>query len=209
MLEPRICPSCNTLKDGVENNKKRGVEGKSSYCKPCTIMQTSTRQKNLKIKAVNYLGGKCASCGYNKCVEALDFHHLDPNKKEFSISQAKSHSFSKVKPELDKCVLLCANCHREEHAAILVNNESKWNQEFVLSELDNAESLDSYQRYSPRTKIDWLPDDELAKIVWEYPRSHLAKVWGVSDKAIANRLNLRGIEQPKRGYWAKLRASKK
>lgn len=58
------------------------------------------------------------------------------------------------------------------------------------------------------TKIEWLPDDELKELVWKTPRSILSKQLGVSDKAIAKRLNLRGISQPPRGYWAKLAAGK-
>ena len=51
-------------------------------------------------------------------VGALDFHHIDPTKKEFAISKLKAYSFYKLKPELDKCVLLCKNCHAEYHAGI-------------------------------------------------------------------------------------------
>jgi hypothetical protein len=66
--------------------------------------------------SVEYKGGKCSSCGYNKCIAALEFHHLDPSKKDFSISSSgNTRSWNKVKEELDKCVLLCSNCHREVH----------------------------------------------------------------------------------------------
>ena len=55
-------------------------------------------------------------CGYNKCVASLDFHHEDPTKKEYGISSNGSTiSWEKLKIELDKCILLCANCHRELH----------------------------------------------------------------------------------------------
>lgn len=55
--------------------------------------------------------------GYNKYIGALEFHHKDPNSKDFNISQCRSHKFSqKIKDELDKCSLLCSNCHREEHS---------------------------------------------------------------------------------------------
>ncbi len=55
------------------------------------------------------------SCGYNKCLSALEFHHIDPLKKDFNISQFRTTSFESIKKELDKCDLLCANCHREIH----------------------------------------------------------------------------------------------
>ena len=51
---------------------------------------------------------------YDKCMSALEFHHLDPKEKDFSIS-TNIKSLDLIKKELDKCILLCANCHREEH----------------------------------------------------------------------------------------------
>lgn len=76
------------------------------------------RIKNIKQKCVDYLGGKCAVCGYNKCVEALEFHHLDPNTKDLNLKTRgidRRKSFDSQKQELDKCILLCSNCHREKH----------------------------------------------------------------------------------------------
>ncbi|RJQ51653.1 MAG: hypothetical protein C4526_09410 [Nitrospiraceae bacterium] len=65
--------------------------------------------------AVEYKGGSCESCGYNRCIEALEFHHY--TGKDFSISEkGYTRSWTKVREELDKCILLCANCHREIHA---------------------------------------------------------------------------------------------
>jgi transposase-like protein len=74
-------------------------------------------KKNKKVELVEYKGGKCEKCGYNKCIEALEFHHKDPTQKDFNIS---SHSYSskRMKDEADKCLLLCANCHREEHVLL-------------------------------------------------------------------------------------------
>ncbi len=76
--------------------------------------RSSRYRRELKQKALDYLGGKCSLCGYNKCVQALDFHHLDPLQKDFTISSKKT-KFDKLKSELDKCILVCANCHREIH----------------------------------------------------------------------------------------------
>ena len=71
-------------------------------------------RKDKKEKLVAYKGGKCEKCGYDKCITALNFHHLDPEKKEFSISSS-SFSYEKLLKEVDKCILLCANCHKEIH----------------------------------------------------------------------------------------------
>jgi len=76
------------------------------------------RLASIKEKAVNYLGGKCSKCGYDTCIEALEFHHPDPTIKEKHYSGRgidRRKSFENQKSELDKCVLLCSNCHREEH----------------------------------------------------------------------------------------------
>lgn len=75
-------------------------------------------RKRTKQKLIDYKGGKCHYCGYDKCIEALEFHHLDPNQKDFQIS-GTSKSFDNLKQEADKCVLVCANCHREIHAGII------------------------------------------------------------------------------------------
>ncbi len=75
----------------------------------------SDRQLRLKIQAIEYKGGKCQKCGYDKCYAALEFHHRDPNEKEVSWKKLRSRSWKRIEEELDKCDLLCANCHREEH----------------------------------------------------------------------------------------------
>ena len=78
--------------------------------------QQKLRGIQRKVDAINQKGGKCEYCGYNKNIAALDFHHINPEEKDFSISH-KGHtkSWESVKKELDKCILLCANCHREIH----------------------------------------------------------------------------------------------
>lgn len=79
----------------------------------------SERRKKLRKMAREYKGGKCMICGYNRCPDALDFHHTDPRKKEFGLAVGGlTRSWDKIKKEIDKCVLICANCHREVHAGI-------------------------------------------------------------------------------------------
>lgn len=72
------------------------------------------RRRELRERAVAYLGGKCAICAYDKCISAFDFHHVEIWMKDFTIS-AKMTSWAKIEPELKKCVLLCSRCHREVH----------------------------------------------------------------------------------------------
>ena len=74
------------------------------------------RRKDLMKKAREYKGGKCIACGYKKSSRALNFHHLDSNTKSFGISERGiTRAWIKVQAELDKCVLVCANCHAEIH----------------------------------------------------------------------------------------------
>jgi hypothetical protein len=76
---------------------------------------SETRRK-LKLKAIEYKGGKCQSegCNYDRCPAVLQFHHMDPSKKDFQIS-GMSRDWEIMKKELDKTILLCANCHAEIH----------------------------------------------------------------------------------------------
>jgi len=74
--------------------------------------RTKEFRKELKLM----LGGKCSKCGYNKCLEALDFHHDKGNKEGMISKLTKDFSKQKSLKEVKKCILLCANCHRELHA---------------------------------------------------------------------------------------------
>ena len=88
-------------------------------------------RKRKKKALVEYKGGKCQCCGYSRCIEALEFHHLDPNIKSFTIS-GKSKSFNSLKSEVDKCILVCSNCHKEIHAG-LINIDTIINQKVEVS----------------------------------------------------------------------------
>lgn len=88
------------------------------------INAVSKRRKVLREKAIEYKGGKCMFCGYNRCQSALDFHHFDEKEKGFGISKdGITRSWERIVKELDKCVLVCSNCHREIHAGILQPSE--------------------------------------------------------------------------------------
>ena len=83
------------------------------------IAAVRKRRRKIRIMALEYKGGKCERCGYNRCPEALEFHHATSSEKDFSVSsRGYTRSWDRVKKELDKCILLCANCHREVHAQI-------------------------------------------------------------------------------------------
>ncbi|PIT90629.1 MAG: hypothetical protein COU22_01100 [Candidatus Komeilibacteria bacterium CG10_big_fil_rev_8_21_14_0_10_41_13] len=92
--------------------EKRKYQDRAQYL----IKAVAKRRKNLRSKSIEHLGGKCQSCGYAKYEGALEFHHLDSRKKDFGLSsKGMTRSWEKIRNELDKCILLCANCHREIH----------------------------------------------------------------------------------------------
>ena len=79
-----------------------------------TTLKMREKNRRRKRRAVEYKGGKCECCGYSRSLAALEFHHTDPSRKDFTVAKA-SKSWETTKRELDKCRLLCSNCHREEH----------------------------------------------------------------------------------------------
>lgn len=87
----------------------------------CNSCHVNARRFKVKEWAVQYKGGKCQKCGYDKNIHALSFHHLDPATKKFTIGGSYSRSKKIIKEELDKCDIICANCHIEEH--MRQNNE--------------------------------------------------------------------------------------
>lgn len=109
------CPSCNITKDKSEFYKQNDRTSGSSYCKSCFNTYCIQRWADRKIKAVKYKGGKCKKCGYSKHPSALHFHHRDPLKKVAVWTKMRLWSWDKTLIELDKCDMLCSNCHAEEH----------------------------------------------------------------------------------------------
>lgn len=80
--------------------------------------QKTILRRNMKLQAIKMLGGKCSICGYNKCVDALEFHHRNPKEKEFKLGSGNTMSWEEYKNELKKCILVCSNCHKEIHSRL-------------------------------------------------------------------------------------------
>lgn len=113
------CCRCNEYKPVSEFYLGRpSKDGKKRFritrCKSCDIQRTTEHVRKIRQELINYGGGQCKNCGYNKCLQALEFHHRDPSEKELNISRIRSLN-AQTKQELDKCDLLCSNCHREVH----------------------------------------------------------------------------------------------
>ena len=105
-----ICSVCN--KKVIEKEPRISSV---SICSSCKVRNTQRKNKQ---KAVEYGGGKCAVCGYSKFIGALEFHHLDPSNKSFTIG-GSHRSWKNLKEEIDKCILLCSNCHKEVEGGII------------------------------------------------------------------------------------------
>lgn len=110
------CPTCDVVKEvGVDFRlMKRGI---CSWCIPCEKKRFWEQHRGFKQKCVDYKGSKCQLCGYQKCLAAMDFHHKDPSQKDYQISGIRTKPWEMVRTELDKCILLCRNCHAELHDA--------------------------------------------------------------------------------------------
>lgn len=120
-IKGKRCSRCNKVKPSKEFKRATGLitsSGKlGSYCYQCRTEYRIEYTKKVKLKAVNYLGSKCQRCHtmlQDLHPACFDFHHREQHNKEFNISTGKS--WSKVIKELDKCDLLCANCHRIIHS---------------------------------------------------------------------------------------------
>lgn len=113
----RKCGLCEEIKPVSEFTKNSRSGYLHSYCKPCATKKGRREKQKFKKDCVAYKGGKCIRCGYNKCPAALEFHHRNPEEKEFSLRDVGGTIAltDRVKAELDKCDLLCSNCHKEEH----------------------------------------------------------------------------------------------
>lgn len=88
-------------------------------CKRCVGEAVTRRKQKLKRILVDEAGGRCAVCGYDRCIVNLTFHHVDPSLKRFSMSMAVGRSIAAFREEAKKCVLVCANCHGEIEAGLI------------------------------------------------------------------------------------------
>ena len=114
MTKPKKCKHC-----GKEFFPKKQAKTRH-YCYECLPQENysgSDLRKQIKRWGLEYKGSKCVLCGYDKCISALDFHHMNPQEKEFELSNRNIKlDWDIIKKELDKCIVVCANCHREIHS---------------------------------------------------------------------------------------------
>jgi hypothetical protein len=162
-----------------------------------------------KQRIIDVMGGKCALCGYDRCNEALDLHHLNPDEKDFDVSARPCVSWEKTSAEIKKCILLCANCHREVHNGMVTKElHSSFNQDVCDritaevnaikygnceqnrcchcgKEVSNGSKLcpECYAK-SIRRVNDRPTKSELAKLISEHGFLGTGKLFGVTDNAV-------------------------
>ena len=101
--------------------------GKHYRCLQCRAERVAQRRRDIKAILVREAGGRCQLCGYNRCIGALQFHHLDPQRKEFDIASGGiARSLHRARLEASKCALLCANCHVEVESGVLKVSLESW-----------------------------------------------------------------------------------
>lgn len=118
MKNNKICSCCQEEKELSEFYFQKDRKNGASKCKVCHNKYCIERWVNRKKESIKYKGSECIDCGKSYPSEPyviFDFHHLNPNEKDVDWGKLRLRSWNKIKNELDKCVLLCSNCHRKRH----------------------------------------------------------------------------------------------
>jgi hypothetical protein len=118
VMEKKVCSTCDQEKLISEFYIQKGRKNGSSKCRQCFNKYCITRWRQRKKDAIIYKGSSCIDCNLSfpqTPYSVFDFHHLDPSEKDVDWTKLRLRSWSSIMSELDKCVLLCANCHRIRH----------------------------------------------------------------------------------------------
>jgi len=188
------CPSCGIEKKLDEFNRSK--ERIFSWCKKCLYKNQSERWIQRKIDAIQLMGGKCCKCGYCKNYTALEFHHINPKEKDYNWTKTRQLAWKDIIVELKKCVLVCANCHRETHfpEAILDLSKSKKGNPLLRKELVSSGSCPICKTNVYGTKYCSVGCSAFSKRKIKRPTKKqdidnmsycaVGKKYGVSDNAI-------------------------
>ena len=170
------------------------------------MKQDTTRfRKRRKQLFVEMFGGKCEICGYNKCLNSLHFHHINPKEKTRKFQKMLyDHSIDDTLNELKKCIMVCANCHGELHSeeydSTLMVNYKPWLKcvcEICNIEFETKNSTSKYcsQKCSHinQRRSDRPTKEELKKLIDENSWLALGRMFSVSDNAVRKWARTYGI----------------
>jgi hypothetical protein len=165
-------------------------------------------RSSTKHRIVDSMGGKCQICGYDKCVQSLDLHHKNPQEKDFGFGAIRGNpkSWVRIVEELRKCVLICANCHREIHAGLtqIPLVVASFDEEYLDYQIKQNDHLfdncpvcgakkTTRQLYCSRScagigggKVDWNTID-LLELLKTKNKSQIADDLGISEAAVRKR----------------------
>lgn len=191
-------------------------------------MAVTNYHRKMKLRAIEYKGGRCQQCGYNRSPAALVFHHRDTTEKDFNVG-SRVIKWEVLRPELDKCDLLCQNCHQELHERLFLERSADLYSRIRvvvperrvgpdLVEVSCRVCSTKFQRIKSQLrfehvfcssdcrsvfqeKVCWPTKEELSDMVWKSPIVSIADQLGVSNVAVRKRCKKLGIDTPKRGYW--------
>lgn len=176
----------------------------------------NSRQR-LKMRLLYVAGDRCTICGYDKCRTALEFHHLNPKEKDFTLSTNANIATEKALEEIKKCILVCANCHREIHSdlinsATLISLYSQERANEILAELNAIKTKTLHyckdcgkllsepraERCSncankARRVCERPSRDELKKLIRTTPFTQLGQRFGVTDNAVKKWCKAEGL----------------
>lgn len=117
----KICQICNSKFDTNSSTRIYCYQSSGDSTRKNNTTrkhQKTTLRRSMKLQVIKLLGNKCCLCGYNKCIDALEFHHENPNEKEFKLGSGNTMSWKDYKKEALKCILVCSNCHKEIHSEL-------------------------------------------------------------------------------------------
>lgn len=200
MVDTKTCSSCG-INLPVSSFYRHGDRWTRGRCKACHVSYRCRHFAKVKAALINHKGGRCERCGRAGHPTIFDFHHKDPSKKEFSISERHGRGVESLLSEAEKCELLCCLCHRIEHAS-----DTSWDFDWKnprpndLARKKRREAkcqcglpLNTGKIYCSTacrakfsTKIEW--PENLEELVSSTSRNAVAKSLGVSFNAVNKRL---------------------
>lgn len=176
--------------------------------KKSNSQSVSDYRRNRKINLLRVAGNKCNLCGYDKAISALEFHHIDPTQKEYSIaSKGTCHNIQKDLLEVKKCILVCSNCHREIHEN-QHSQQSLWKKQIYEEEV--AKELTTLKKDIPiycsncgvqithdsktglcvncaalaSRKCERPSREEMKQLIQQYSFTELGRMFNVSDNSV-------------------------